>query len=68
MFISDPYSMLCQCSQDLVVHTNFNYHLLNTFPIIGNHAVYNLQASDDDDKKEWIKAFEEVFESLKLCN
>lgn len=36
--------------------------------IIGNHAVYNLQASCDENKKEWIKKLQAVFENLKLSS
>ena len=38
------------------------------FSVTGNHAVYNLQAPSDGDRKKWIKAFQTVFESLKLSN
>ena len=34
------------------------------FLLLGNHKVYNLQASSDDDKKKWIKFFQEVIEQL----
>lgn len=32
--------------------------------LTGNHVSLALQASNDDDKKKWIEAFQNVFETL----
>ena len=34
------------------------------FLLLGNHVVYNLQASSDDDKKNWIKFFQQVIKHM----
>jgi len=33
--------------------------------LTGNHTVYALQATCDDDKRKWLEVFQKVFESLK---
>jgi len=47
---------------------HYNYLLTECIFVTGNHAIYNLQAVSDDNKKRWINAFQTVFEGLKFNN